>query len=122
MLGELTLEQVSWLAGAIAVRLLWQGVVVGLMTAFALALLRRRGPRTAYAVGCAALLTFALLLPLNVAYAPVPPAPRIATMYTVAPTSLESNSSNSAAGSPTTPSVSRETAAPDTPCRDLSQC
>ena len=33
MLGEWTLEQWAWLAGAVAVRLLWQGAAIGLFAA-----------------------------------------------------------------------------------------
>jgi len=115
MLGELTMEQVGWLAGAIAVRLLWQGVIVGLVTACALALLRRRGPRTAYAIVCTALFAFALLLPLNLAYGPVPPPPSMATSYALAPSALESAGATSSLSSATTAIVSNEKPVPLSP-------
>jgi beta-lactamase regulating signal transducer with metallopeptidase domain len=73
MLGEFTLMQWAWLAGSVAVRLLWQGAALGLLAAIALALLRNSAPSRRYAVGCVTLGAFALLLPANGLFAPPVP-------------------------------------------------
>lgn len=75
MLIELTLEQGAWLAGAIAVRVLWQGAIIGLVAAVVFALLRHGTPAARYASGCIALVFFALLVPVNLAFAPDLPTP-----------------------------------------------
>jgi beta-lactamase regulating signal transducer with metallopeptidase domain len=78
MFEGFTLDQGAWLAGAIAVRVLWQGAIIGLVAAVVLALLRNAPPAARYAAGCVALVAFALLIPSNVAFAPELPAPPLA--------------------------------------------
>lgn len=118
MPSHLFSETWAELAGTVVVGLLWQGTLIGVLVAAALAATRKRSPNLRYALACVGLLLIAALLPANFAWL----ATRDTSVSPSAATQAAADSSPALATpepafSPSDPSDPSDSSTPDRPPR-----